>query len=228
MKYKKYILILLVSIAIFLSLTFIYNKITNKNDYVEVFVLNETVVKGEKIPIDKMSKINMLSSEGKFDYIKSIEEIKGKVTNSTLNKGTIILKDDLIDINQYEENKNTEYVSIKVSSSDSSVSYQILPNSLVNIYFTGKTSQINDLVSTYSKAFEYLSSGAQESYTTTQIIEKIPVIDTFNKSGISLNNKESLAGDTLIDTIMIKVDKENALLINNLKKYGEFSFSIVK
>lgn len=228
MKYKKYILILIISIIIFFVLTYVYNNILNKDECVEVFVLNETVIEGEKIDEGKISKIKILTDINKFDFIRSDKELKNMVANNTIYKGSIILKSNLIDEVEYKNNKNLEYVSIKVSSSDSSASYQVLPGSLINIYYSGKTDQINDLISSFNKTFSYISSGMQESYMTVKLLENMYVIDTFNKSGISLNNKENLSGDVLIDTIMIKVDKDTALLINNLKKYGEFSFSIIK
>ena len=228
MKYKKYILILIISIIIFFVLTYVYNNILNKDEYVEVFVLNETVIEGEKIDEGKISKIKILTDINKFDFIRSDKELKNMVANNTIYKGSIILKSNLIDEVEYKNNKNLEYVSIKVSSSDSSASYQVLPGSLINIYYSGKTDQINDLISSFNKTFSYISSGMQESYMTVNLLENMYVIDTFNKSGISLNDKENLSGDVLIDTIMIKVDKDTALLINNLKKYGEFSFSIIK
>ena len=228
MKYKKYILILIISIIIFFVLTYVYNSILNKDEYVEVFVLNETVIEGERIDEGKISKIKILTDINKFDFIRSDKELKNMVANNTIYKGSIILKSNLIDEDEYKNNKNLEYVSIKVSSSDSSASYQVLPGSLINIYYSGKTDQINDLISSFNKTFSYISSGMQESYMTVNLLENMYVIDTFNKSGISLNDKEKLSGDVLIDTIMIKVDKDTALLINNLKKYGEFSFSIIK
>ena len=228
MKYKKYILILIISIIIFFVLTYVYNNILNKDEYVEVFVLNETVIEGEKIDEGKISKIKILTDINKFDFIRSDKELKNMVANNTIYKGSIILKSNLIDEVEYKNNKNLEYVSIKVSSSDSSASYQVLPGSLINIYYSGKTDQINDLISSFNKTFSYISSGMQESYMTVNLLENMYVIDTFNKSGISLNDKDNLSGDVLIDTIMIKVDKDTALLINNLKKYGEFSFSIIK
>ena len=228
MKYKKYILILIISIIIFFVLTYVYNNILNKDEYVEVFVLNETVIEGEKIDEGKISKIKILTDINKFDFIRSDKELKNMVANNTIYKGSIILKSNLIDEVEYKNNKNLEYVSIKVSSSDNSASYQVLPGSLINIYYSGKTDQINDLISSFNKTFSYISSGMQESYMTVNLLENMYVIDTFNKSGISLNDKENLSGDVLIDTIMIKVDKDTALLINNLKKYGEFSFSIIK
>ena len=228
MKYKKYILILIISIIIFFVLTYVYNSILNKDEYVEVFVLNETVIEGERIDEGKISKIKILTDINKFDFIRSDKELKNMVANNTIYKGSIILKSNLIDEDEYKNNKNLEYVSIKVSSSDSSASYQVLPGSLINIYYSGKTDQINDLISSFNKTFSYISSGMQESYMTVNLLENMYVIDTFNKSGISLNDKEKLGGDVLIDTIMIKVDKDTALLINNLKKYGEFSFSIIK
>lgn len=228
MKYRKYILILVISIVIFFILTYSYNNILNKNEYVEVFILNETLLEGEKIDIQKISKTKISLDINKFEFIKSEEELKNMVLKETMYKGSIVLKDNIIDKNEYENGKNLEYVSIKISSADSSVSYQILQNSLINIYYSGKSSQISDLISSFNKSFSYISSGAQELYMSVNLLENIRVIDTFNKSGISLSDKANLGGDILIDTIMIRVDKDTALLINNLKKYGEFSFSIVK
>jgi Flp pilus assembly protein CpaB len=71
-----------------------------------------------------------------------------------------------------------------------------------------------------------MSSSNTESFVSASILENIEVIDIYDKNGYKINNGRSKNEGTIIDTVTIKVDKNMANILNNLKKYGEFSLTI--
>lgn len=225
MRYKKYIIILLIAIVLFFSLTFIYNKLVVNNDYIYAYVSNISIDKGENLNLENVDKVKIQVNNYE-DIFNDFENLELYVFVKDIKKGKIILKEDLKLKSEYKIDEEYEYISLKAESSDMVVSYSISRGDIVNIYYTAKTDMVTDILERYSE--DFITSGVGENYATIKLLKNITVYDTFNNSGISLNNSLNLNGDLVIDTVMIKVKKEDALLIKNLKHYGKFSFSKVK
>lgn len=232
MKYKKYIVVLIVSIIIYLLLTFFYNKYMVKNDFNKCYILKEDVLQGQVIDISNLKECKIDTVPEGTEYVEDINSYVGYVFSHDVKSNDILKKSDLVNSEEYQCTKKYEYISIKVESSEDSVSYQSTKGKNVNIYYSSKTSQVESIINLIAddenEMSEYITLGTQESYTTIRLLKDIYIIDAFNKSGISLDRKELLGTDTLIDTIMIRVKRDMAIKINNLKNYGKFSFSIVR
>lgn len=232
MKYKKYIIILIISVVIFLSLMFIYNNFIIKTEYLECFVIKSDSAMGQVIDQSNIEKCKIDKKIDGIEYITDINLYSDYVFKHDVKSGTILKDIDLIKADKYEVDKSYEYISIKVTNAEDSVSYQVGKNKIVNLYYTAKTSQIEDIMQLFSykegEIKDYVILGTQEPFTTVKLLENIEIVDLFNKNGISVENKELLGTDTLIDTVMIKVKSDMAIRINNLKNYGSFSFSVVR
>ena len=98
--------------------------------------------------------------------------------------------------------------------------------SIVNIYYTGKLKQSENIISNTQESV--ISNSLSDGYISTQLLENVKVIATLDKEGNEVNvNENKLATSKNIASVLIQTDKINVLKINNLKKYGSFSLSIV-
>lgn len=225
MRYKKYIIILLIAIVLYFILTFIYNKIVKNDAYIYAYLVKQDINKGETLNVENVDKVKLQISNNQ-NVFDDFENLELYVFNKNVEKGKVILKEDLALKSEYKVDEEYEYISIKAESSDMAVSYNISKGDVVNIYYTAKTNMISDILEKYSE--DFITSGIEENYATLKLLKNVTILDTFNNSGISLSSDVNLNGDFVIDTVMIKVKKEDALLIKNLKNYGKFSFSKVK
>ena len=226
MRYKKYVIILSVAIVLFFVFTFIYNNMLKKENFVYSFIVKNEILKGEPIDLNNIEKIRTESKEIFYKIFNDFNNLDLYVAKDDLKKGQVLLEDSVILKNEYNIDEEYEYISIKAETSDMVVSYNIFKNDKVNIYYTAKLNFVSELLENYSE--DYKINGNEESYATIKLLKKVSVCDTFNSNGISLSSSENINGDFIIDTIMIKVKKDEAMLIKNLKNYGKFSFTKVR
>jgi len=226
MRYKKYIITLIVAIVLFFVFTFIYNNIVKKESFVYSFIVKNDIAKGEVLDLNNIEKIKTENNRINYKIFDDFNNLDLYVAKNDLKKGQILLENSVMLKSEYEIDEEYEYISIKIESSDMAVSYNIFKNDRVNVYYTSKSSFVFELIDKYSE--DYKINGSEESYTTIKLLKNVLVFDTFNSNGISLNSSENINGDFIIDTIMIRVTKDEAMLIKNLKNYGKFSFTKVR
>lgn len=231
MKYKKYIIMLALSIVIFLVLMYVYQNVINEDNLVSTYIAISDIKRGEKPSTKNLKKIYIDFKDYKENannYLKNLEDKENFVFNSDVKCGNIILETSLIKENEYIVDSDYEYISLKVENSEDSSSYNIKKGSHINVYCTAKTDQLEDIISFYSdKNFDTFTSGVKESYTTVNILKDVEVVDSYNKFGISMVNVDDLGADTVIDTVMIKLKKEEGIKLNNIKKYGKISLTLI-
>ena len=233
-KYKRNFIIVFFSILIYFILNFCYNFFfLNSNNKQIIYVLKSDISKGQEINLKdveclKIYNINALSNLFSID----INKIIGKVAKNDLKEGQL-LKDNLVlEKEAYLKSSNEkELVSIKVSNSEDVASFQIDKDSIVNIYYTGKTSQVQNFLK--NTQLENLSSSSEiDGYTTIKLLNEVKVVNIFDKFGNKLKDKKEVSSlkneSSLVDTVMIEVEKSNVINIKNLKKYGDFSISLIK
>lgn len=195
--------------------------------------MKSDISKGQEINLKnveclKIYNTNTLSNIFSID----INKIVGKVAKNDLKEGQV-LKDNLVlEKEAYLKSSNEkELVSIKVSNSEDVASFQIDKDSIINIYYTGKTSQVQNFLK--STQLENLSSSSEiDGYTTIKLLNEVKVVNVFDKFGNKLKDKKEVSSlkneSSLVDTVMIDVEKSNVININNLKKYGDFSITLIK
>ena len=150
------------------------------------------------------------------------------VFNNDIKCGNIISEKTLIKENEYTVDSDYEYISLKVENSEDSSSYNIKKGNHINVYCTAKTDQLEDIINFYSdKKFDIFTSGAKESYTTVNILKDVEVVDSYNKFGVSMGDIDKLGTDTVVDTVMIKLKKEEGIRLSNIKKYGKISLTLI-
>ncbi len=217
---RRKIYFLILAIILYFILTLIYNKIIVKNEYVDIYVLNKDVLKGEEITLDLLNivKIKGINNNEYVDFANQKEYI----ANINMSKGQILTLNSVLSKEEYlQANSNKEIISLKIDSIEDEVSNIINKGSSVNIYYTGNTKQINE---EYIKSFKdkIISVGKADGYTTFKFLENVSIIEIYDKNANVLKKGSGL----LVNYINIEVDSSIALIINNLKEYGTFSLTL--
>lgn len=230
MSYRRNLIILIFSILVYFILNFCYKFFFLDSNIKQITILKKDALRGEEITADHIDKISVSNVNLINEYsILDLNNINGKVLKCKLSKGQILSEDMFVKREEYiSSNNEKETISIKISNSDDIASFQVFKGSYINIYYTGKSTQLQNILNQVEA--ESISSSSQiEGYTTIKLLNEIEVVNVFDKYGNNLDIKKSIKNDSsIIDTIMLEVDKTKAMSINNLKKYGEFSVSIVK
>ena len=215
--YRKRLLYLICFITIYFLCLFFHNKITNDN-LKEVYVLTKDITRGESLTKNNTKKIKVEDKAININYVDNVDNLLSK---ETLKLGTILSKNDVVQINEYEEiNEDKENILIDIGDMTSSLNVSVEKGSIVNIYYTGRSSQLNGVIdkSKYSKVE---SGSITDSYITLLLLKDIEVKAVYDKSG---NNIEEKVNN--VSAISIEVDENTAMLIENIKKYGEFSITV--
>ena len=222
MNVKKNIIILFIAIAIYLIISIVYQKLINKNKYVEVYVLNKDMQRGEDLSLEDLDKIKVLTDNVYLDQY-NFDINNHYVFKDYIYKNQIITNSVLIKKDEYVKSK-FEIVSIKLESIDNAASFQITKGNIVNIFYNSKTEDISNILSNINKENIILGKGNNE-IITLKLFENIKILNTYNKEGQIIKDDSS---NKLISTIDIELTKENAILVNSLKSKGEFIITIVR
>ncbi|MEG0073092.1 MAG: hypothetical protein RR922_01895 [Clostridia bacterium] len=181
-------------------------------------MLKNDVIRGQKINESSINKISVYKKDIKvipnMDYT-----VSNKVSKENLKKGQILDKNMFIEEKDYlKSSSNKELISISIKEASDVSGYLIKKDSIVNMYVTAKSKYVEDIVN--SKKILKTESG----FSTIELLKDIKIIKVIDKNGV-----EVTSGDNKIyDEVIIEVNKEDAILLNNLKSYSEFSFTLVR
>ena len=136
---KKYVLIILIiAMFIYFIITYIYFNFITKDNIENVIVIKEDLYRGQKI--EEKNYIQVSIRSGNINNVASVDDISNKVLNCDLKRGQILLKDYCINAEEYISSINLkEIICLNIENSDDFVSYQVAKDSIVNVYYTGKT-----------------------------------------------------------------------------------------
>ena len=225
MNSKKNIIILIISIFTYFIIASIYSNVINKSDYIDVYVLNKNVSRGESLNQEDLKKVRILRNETLNDDYNV--DINNKyVYKDSLYKNQIIYNNILINKNDYVST-SSEIVTIKLDSIEDAASYQLEKGSIVNIFYTSKTSDVTNILSAINKQNMIIGSGSAE-FVTIKIFENIKILNVFNKDGNIIKKDENLSVNKSIATVNIEISKEEAMLFNSLKNKGKFSITVLR
>lgn len=228
MKFKRNIIILISSIFVFLILRYLNNSIVNVKKYTDVYILNKDVEKGTKLDESYLKKASLKKETAQeLQTFTNLNSLCNYVSISNMSKGQILTNEVLQNEEEYLVNdKNLELISIKVANSYDFSSYQISRDSIVNLYYTGKTEFTEEVLKNINN-YQIISSG-DNGYISLKLLENIKVKNTYDKYGNAVLSSSKKSEDVLIDTIVIEISNNMASVINNLKKYGDFSVTLIK
>lgn len=216
---------LMLSIVIFIALNLINAKLFKKEIYQEAYILNKDIEKGTELTNEYFTKIKI--KDGSIDNLDiPIHEIKNYVAKDNYLKDQIINKEMLeIEDVYMKEKSNSEKIYIPIDLKQ--ITQDIDTNKIVSIYYTGRTSQLQEIVKKLNvdNVDTVSSSSITDSYTTFNLIEEARIIDMYDENGNSIKTQKDNTV-TSVMVISINVSREMALLINNMKNYGSFSLTI--
>ena len=223
---KKYVLIILIiAIFIYFIITYIYFNFITKDNIENVIVIKEDLCRGQKI--EEKNYIQVSIRSGNINNVASVDDISNKVLNCDLKRGQILLKDYCINAEEYISSTNLkEIICLNIENSDDFVSYQVVKDSTVNVYYTGKTELATSIAEEINVS--NVKSNDNTGYISFKLLENVKIIDVFDKYGNKVDKKKENMDKIDVYSIMIEVEKEMITRINNLKNYGKFSLSIIK
>ncbi len=231
MKYRKYFIVILIAFGLFFMVKSLYNYFNYNKKIEYVYVFNEDFEKGIKINENMVTKLALVNNNVKDQYITEFSSIKNCTLNENVKKGNLLKNSDFLDDSEFILVENNEVLmSINLKNSENLASYQIKKGSIINLIYTGKSEYAYDVVSKLEKSSIVSSKSGATSYITLNVVENVDIKGIYNKNGVDISKSyNNLTQDEkLIDTVLIKIDKDTAMIIENLKQYGDFSVVIVK
>ncbi|MDD2376865.1 MAG: hypothetical protein PHD15_05510 [Clostridia bacterium] len=219
MKFKRNIYILIIAIVIYFTLIVFYKKVILKDEFNYVYALSTNVSRGDKVLESGLVKIKISSNI--LDKYMTVYTGQGYYRDDYL-EGSIVLEDMILSNDEYiNAGINTEIISIKLDSAEAAASYQIEKGSVINIFYSAKSSEIESVFNSINKE-SVISNNLESGYVTMKILENTKIISCYDKYGNITKT------GNVVETILVEVSKDESIKINNLKNYGKFSISIIK
>ena len=204
MKRLKIIFVfLIIFLVVYISLNLVYKSIVLNDKYVDAYILNKDIIRGNSIARDDVYKIKI----NKEEYKKEINLIQNEfneydLARINLTKGSIITKDLFVKKEEYSFEDGKEIVSINLDKKDISTNIRLEKGTLVNIYFI-KENELDE-----SKRVELLA-------------KNVKVIDVNDDEGNSISKSKN------VSKIIVSLTSDKVMLINRYNKIGCFNVSLV-
>lgn len=220
-KIKKITISVALSLLILVVFNYICFKVV-KATYISAFILLEDVAKGDKLTKDKISEVK-IKKDLNLNKIESnslkTPSLEGFVCKYNIVKGQLITNSVLIAESEYLSVQNGyENVSIPINNSTNILGYQVKKGDGINIYYTAKLKDVSKISEAYTKVY---TTSSQEGNVTFKLYDNVQVIATYDNSG-----KQTKSGEPT-NQVIIKVKKEDSIVISALKGQGVFDISLV-
>jgi len=216
------IISIIVAIILFILLTIIQNKIVNSEQKSIVIVSNVDVKPDVRLTKEMFNEVLVpVSMTLNSNIISSLDDINGKFSKESINKGQIVFAQDIDteeELKILEAPDGFEKIAVKLKSPENAVAYQVKPKDRIHLYFSGRYGAIKETLD----EFNIIKTEKDDnSMYTTCLLKDVEVIGIYDESGRSIKN-EKFSG---MDTIVIATDSNKARLINNLRSQGTFDLT---
>lgn len=204
MKRLKVIFVFLcIFLVVYISISILYKNIVLNDKYIDAYVLNKDIIRGNSISNNDVYKIKI----NKEEYIEDINLIKkqfnkDELTRIDLNKGIIITKDLFVKKEEYHFEEGKEIISVNLDKNDICTNIKLEKGSVVNIYFI-KENEID------------------ETKRVELIAKNIKIIDINDDEANSVTKSKSAS------KILVSLPSDKIMLINRYNKRGCFNVSLV-
>lgn len=212
-KTKKIIISLSISLLLLIVLNYFIISFTN-SDYVEVQAFKESMFKGRQITEQDTTTIQIKAEEfsESLEFI-DVEQIKGKVLAKDVSKGEFVTKDKFMNEEQFlKTNEEYSYISIPITDVSYATCNKVKYKDKVDIYYTAKNKDVSNAIKNKKRLYSNNVSGG---LVTCLLFENVEIISVHDGTG-----KETK--DAIITEILIRLEKEDAMLVANLKSQGTF------
>lgn len=224
MIFKKNLLILIVSIFIYFIINYIYQNVVVSNDYIQIYVLNQDVNRGDAIKEEYFDVVNINNSNVSLESTININTLKEYVFRDSFSKNQILTNDIVLESSLYESS-DLEIITIKFDSIENIAAYKVEKGSIVNVFYTAKYSEISNVIEDIDNQKMYVGEGTLET-VTIKLFENINILNAYDKDGNIIKISDNTDGE-IISTITVEVSKNEALIYNSIKDKGIFSISVI-
>lgn len=200
---KIIFILMIIFVIVYIFISVIYKNIVLSKEYIDAYILNNDILRGNKISNQDICKVKIQKNSYNGDINFIVNSLKDKdVSKINLVKGQVITKDLLVSEEEYVYDKSKEIISLDLDKNDIATNSKLEKGSIVNIYFV-KTNQ-ND-----------------NSEPVELIEENVKIIDVNDDEANSVNK------DKKASKIVISLSREKVLLVNSYKKSGVFNISLI-
>ena len=188
----------------------------------KIYVLKNNVQRGEKINSNDVFLVETDITNINFKCVDNVDNI---VAKDSLGVGQILHEENVINESEYTtmSQENKERIAIKLSDLNTNMSCIFDKGSIINIYYTGRSSQLENIINNLKTPI-IKSSSISDSYTTIALMENVKVLNLYDKNGEKIEN--NIRQTISVDPIEIEVEQNMAVIIENLKNYGKFSVTV--
>lgn len=210
---KKITIAFLVALVLVVIIEIVWSKFGTKQT--SIYVAVKEIYKGEKILETDIKKISLNHVSDISKYINN--DIVGKIAKNNISSDKIISSEDITQKElELEDNESYEYITIEVKSISDSLAYQIKKGDYINVYYTTKNKKLENL---FIGKEEVIQNDLSITY---RIFENTKVIGLYNTIGQEVKDGNQYNG------IMLRVKREDAMFVSNIKDEGVFTISILK
>lgn len=210
-KNKRILLSLCISLVLVIIFNVIYLKLKNEEE-IDVLVVTKSISTGESITLENTQKIRIKADEIVGSFVSELNE--NMYSNCVLKIGQILTQ-DLLEDSKSLNNDEYENVTLPVTSADDAAAYKLKKGSKVNIYYTAKYSDVNEVIAG-AENFQY-SSNSQDNIITLKLYEDMEIIDLTDSVGQT---------SSMYTEVQIRVKKQDVTRLVCLKQLGTFTLTI--
>lgn len=215
-KTKKIIISLSISLVVLLVLNYLMISSSNSK-YIEVPVFKESMLKGNKIEAKDLTTIKIkktMENEVLLQAaITSGTGIVGQVLNVDVEQGELVAKAKVVSENELlEKDINYSYISIPINNLSYPTCTNLKKGDKVAVYYTAKTKDVSNAIKDKQRLY---STNDATGLVTCLLFETVEVISTHDSTG-----KETK--DSIVTDILVRLNKQDAILVANLKSQGTF------
>lgn len=213
-KVKRIIIAASISLVL-LTICNVFIKLKDKNSYIEIPIAAKGIIKGKLIKNEDVKWIRLKHTNDTkklYDDLTN-SNIVGKISNSNIEKGQIIIKQALV-AKELKTSENKSYVAIPITNQIETIGNNIEKGSVITVYYTAKRRLVEEILK--NKQREYGAS-TDDALVTCKLLDKVEVFDVV--SSIEGGNGEPAS-------VVLHVENEDAMLISNLKSQGNFYIAL--
>jgi len=215
-KTKKIIISLSISLVVLLVLNYFMISSTNSK-YIEVSVFKQAMLKGKKIVAKDLTTIQIKKTKENEALLQRVNanenDVVGKVLNVDVEQGELVMNTKVIAGNELlERDVNYNYISIPINNLSYPTCTNLKKGDKVAVYYTAKTKDVSNAIKDKQRLY---STGESSGLVTCLLFETVEVISIHDSTG-----KETK--DSIVTDILVRLNKEDAILVANLKSQGTF------
>lgn len=215
-KTKKIIISLSISLAVLLVLNYFMISSSNSK-YIEVSVFKEPMLKGKKIEAKDLTTIQIKKIKENEALLQGASvngnDVIGKILNVDVEQGELVMNTKVVSENELlEQDINYSYISIPINNLSYPTCTNLKKGDKVAVYYTAKTKDVSNAIKDKQRLYSTIEG---TGLVTCLLFETVEVISIHDSTG-----KETK--DSIVTDILVRLNKEDAILVANLKSQGTF------